>query len=90
MSKLINGELKDLKVTQKVYSSLHKGKISPVNAIVVHQTGASTEAVNAKQNASLKWLVTELSQHLSLQIGDVYRHPAISYKQPSEAATASW
>lgn len=202
MSKLINGELKDPKVTQKVYQALHKGKISKVNAVVIHQTGAPTaqhtfnsytssshgahflidkqgviyqtaltnqicyhvgklrsrcletkqcsaaetsaanaiylkkgdsysvkvgnlhkhekaktypdrypsngdsvgieivgsydtksqsyESVNAKQNTSLKWLVTELSQHLSLQPGDVYRHPAVSYKQPSEAATASW
>lgn len=202
MSKLINGELKDLKVTQKIYNSLHKGKINKVNAIVIHQTGAPTalhtfnsytnsshgahflidkqggiyqtaltgqicyhvgklrsrclqtkqcsaaeisaanavylkkgvsysvkvndlhqhekgksypdrypsnsdsvgieivgsydsksqsyESVNAKQNASLKWLVTELSLHLSLQVGDIYRHPDISYKQPSEAATAVW
>lgn len=203
MSKLINGELQDSKVQKKIYKSLHKGKISKVNAIVVHQTGAPTaqhtfnsytgsangahflidkqgqiyqtalttqiayhigrvrsrcieepkscsaaeltaanviylqkgisysvrvknlhkheqaknypdryptngdsvgieivgsyntktqayETVNAKQNASLKWLVSELSTHLSLQAGDVYRHPAVSYKQASEASTASW
>lgn len=202
MSKLINGELMDKNVTQKIYKGLHKGKIAKVNAIVVHQTGApsaqhtfnsytsashgahflidkqgviyqtaltnqiahhvgrlksrclesascsatetsaanaiylqkgvsysvrvknlhthekgknypdryptnadsigieivgkynvstsSYEAVNAQQNASLKWLVAELSIHLSLQAGDVFRHPAVSYKQPSEASTAQW
>lgn len=203
MSKLINGELQDKKVTQKIYKGLQHGKIAKVNAIVVHQTGApsaqhtfnsyqnssvgahflidkqgtiyqtaltnqiayhvgrlkskcidqptscsasdlsaanavylqkgisysvrvknlhnlekaknygdryptnndsvgieivgnydsktqSYEAVNAKQNASLKWLVSELSTHLGLQAGDVYRHPTVSYKQTSEASTASW
>jgi len=202
MSKLIDGELLDDKVTQKIYKTLHKGKMNKVSAIVVHQTGADTaeqtfnsyanspigahflidkdgtiyqtalttkiahhvgklksrclqtpacakeetsaanaiylqkgisysvrvqnlhkfeaeknypdryptnndsvgieiagkfiaktqsyEAVNAKQNASLKWLVAELSQHLSLQAGDVYRHPDVSYKQPSEASSAAW
>lgn len=203
MSKLISGELQDTKVIQKIFKSLHKGKIAKVNAIVVHQTGAPSaqhtfnsyqsashgahflidkqgmiyqtaltnqiayhvgklkskcidqpascsasdltaanavylqkgisysvrvknlhahekikaypdryptnsdsvgieivgsysakgnayEAVNAKQNASLKWLVSELSIHLGLQAGDIYRHPAVSYKQPSEALSASW
>ncbi|MES2826294.1 MAG: N-acetylmuramoyl-L-alanine amidase [Pseudomonadota bacterium] len=50
----------------------------------------SYEPVNAKQNASLKWLVAELSNHLSLQAGDIYRHPDISYKQPTEASSAKW
>ena len=203
MSKLIYGELQDTKVTQRIFKSLHKGKIAKVHAIVVHQTGAPSaqhtfnsyqnashgahflidkmgtiyqtaltnqvayhvgrlkskcidqpascsasdlsaanavylqkgisyavrvkklhthekgkgypdryptnndsvgievvgnyiaknnayEVVNAKQNASLKWLVSELSTHLGLQVGDVYRHPTVSYKQPSEASTASW
>lgn len=202
MSKLINGELLDEKVTQKIFKQLHKGKIDKINAIVVHQTGGATaentfnsystspngahflidkdgtiyqtalttqityhvgklksrcletaactpaetsaanaiylqkgvsysvkvqnihklesaksypdrypsnsdavgieiagqffaktqsyEPVNAKQNASLKWLVAELSHHLSLQAGDVYRHPDVSYKQASEASTAAW
>lgn len=202
MSKIINGKFVDTKVTQKIYSGLHKGKLSTVHAIVVHQTGAATaqhtlnsyanssngahflidkkgqiyqtalldqktyhigkirsrcietkactkselstanaiylkkglsypvivkylythektksypdryptnndsigieivgkydttakiyESVTATQNASLKWLVSELSTHLSLKQGDVYRHPDVSYKQPSEAATAAW
>ena len=42
MSKLIDGELLDDKVTQKIYKTLHKGKMNKVSAIVVHQTGADT------------------------------------------------
>ncbi len=202
MSKVINGKFVDTKVIQKIHKGLHKGKLTAVHAIVVHQTGASTaqhtfnsyanagngahflidkkgqiyqtalldqvtyhigkirsrcietkacsktelsvanaiylkkglsypvivknlytheksksypdrypmntdsvgieivgkydtakkiyESVTANQNASLKWLISELSTHLSLKQGDIYRHPDVSYKQPSEAATAAW
>lgn len=48
------------------------------------------EGVNEKQNVSLRWLVSALSIHLSLSDGSVYRHPTVSYKQPSEASSASW
>jgi len=202
MSKIISGKLVDKKVSQKIYKSLHKGNMTTVNAIVVHQTGASTaqhtfnsyttssngahflidkkgqiyqtaltnqktyhigkvrsrcietkacsknelstansiylkkglsypvrvknvhnhekvknypdrypinndsigieivgnynksnktyESINSKQNQSLKWLVNELSTHLKLQSTDIYRHPEVSYKQPSEANSANW
>lgn len=202
MSKIIAGKLVDKKVSQKIYKSLHKGNMTTVNAIVVHQTGASTaqhtfnsytsssngahflidkkgqvyqtaltnqktyhvgkirsrcietkvcsktelstansiylkkglsypvrvknvhnhekvknypdryptnndsigieivgnynksnntyESVNTMQNQSLKWLVNELSTYLKLQSTDLYRHPEISYKQPSEAKSANW
>jgi len=202
MSKIINGKLVDTKINQKIYKSLHKGNITTLNAIVVHQTGASTaqhtfnsyttssngahflvdksgqiyqtalinqktyhvgkirsrcietklcsknelsianaiyfkkgisypvrvrnvhdheklksypdryptnndslgielvgqynkstqsfESVNAKQNVSLTWLVNELLLHLNLKNDDIYRHPDVSYKQPSEAKTATW
>lgn len=202
MSKIIGGKLVDKKVNQKIYKSLHKGNMTIINAIVVHQTGASTaqhtfnsytsssngahflidkngqiyqtaltdqktyhvgkvrsrcietkscsktelstansiylkkglsypvrvknvhdhekiksypdryptnndsigieivgsynksnssyESVNSKQNLSLKWLVNELTTHLKLQNNDIYRHPEVSYKQPTEAKTANW
>lgn len=202
MSKLNSGKLIDQKITQKIYSNLHHGNLNQVNAIVVHQTGASTaqhtfnsyssaghgahflidkqgeiyqtaltnqvahhvgrikskclqisscsasdtsaanalylqkgisysirvknlhnheksknypdryptnndslgieivgeyhkatqayETVNALQNVSLKWLISELTVHLNLQSSDIYRHPDVSYKQPTEAATTSW
>ena len=54
------------------------------------KSSQSYEAVNIQQNISLKWLVTELSSHLSLQADDVYRHPEVSYKKASEAKSAQW
>lgn len=203
MSALVNGKLVDKKVTQKIYSKLHKGSMSGAHAIVVHQTGApsaqhtfnsytnagangahflidkqgaiyqtaltnqityhvgklqsrclqtkvcskneiaaatnilfakgqsfavrvrnlhahekvkaypdryptnndsigielvgnfdstkkSYESVSVNQNTSLKWLVAELTKLLSLTAADIYRHPTVSRKQASEAATAAW
>lgn len=203
MSALVNGKLVDKKVTQKIYSKLHKGSMSSANAIVVHQTGAPSaqhtfnsytnagengahflidkqgaiyqtaltnqityhvgklksrclqtkacsknevaaatnilfakgqsfavrvknlhahekvktypdryptnsdsigvelvgnfdaakkvyEAVSVNQNASLKWLIAELTKLLNLTAADIYRHPTVSRKQASEAATAAW
>lgn len=202
MSKIVNGKLVDTKVNQKIYTSLHKGDLKAIHAIIVHQTGAATaqhtfnsyanglngahflidkngkiyqtalvnkktyhvgkirskciqtkscsknelsvanaiylkkgfsypvrvknlhqhekaksypdryptnddsigieivgnydknkkvyDSVNAKQNQSLKWLIDQLSNHLSLQDDDIYRHPEVSYKTASEAKTAAW
>ena len=50
----------------------------------------SYESVNVSQNASLKWLIGELTTLLSLSTTDIYRHPTVSRKQASEAATAAW
>lgn len=48
------------------------------------------EVVTPAQNTSLQWLISELYGHFSLDKDDVYRHPQVSYKQPSEASTATW
>ncbi|NIA00454.1 N-acetylmuramoyl-L-alanine amidase [Massilia sp. CCM 8734] len=48
------------------------------------------EAVNAEQNASLKWLVAELSSTLGVPMTEVFRHPDVSRKNETEASTASW
>lgn len=48
------------------------------------------EAVNNEQNSSLKWLVFELTVTLSIPMTDIFRHPAVSYKNRTEAATAKW
>lgn len=203
MASLVSGKLVDSKVMQKVYSKLHKGTLSTVHGIVVHQTGAPTaqhtfnsysnagangahflidkkgiiyqtaltnqvtyhvgklqsrclqtkgcnkiemematkilfakgesfalrvkklntheqaksypdryprnndaigieivgsfdkkkqafETVNTKQNASLKWLVDELIKLLDLTAADIFRHPEVSRKNPTEASTAAW
>ena len=48
------------------------------------------EAVTSTQNASLKWLITEISLALGVPMAEVFRHPDVSYKQESEAETAQW
>lgn len=48
------------------------------------------EQVTAEQNTSLRWLISELSLTLSVSTSEVFRHPDVSYKTPSEAKTASW
>ncbi len=48
------------------------------------------ESVTSEQNNSLQWLTGELYAHFSISQQDVYRHPAVSYKNPGEAATAVW
>ena len=46
--------------------------------------------VTAEQNASLRWLVNSLSQTLNVPMTEVFRHPEVSRKQPTEASTARW
>jgi N-acetyl-anhydromuramyl-L-alanine amidase AmpD len=49
------------------------------------------EPVTAEQNASLAWLVATLETLLGLSAkADVFRHPEVGYKQPTEASTATW
>jgi N-acetyl-anhydromuramyl-L-alanine amidase AmpD len=48
------------------------------------------ETVTEAQNASLKWLVFELTVTLGLPMSEIYRHPVVSYKNPTEAETAQW
>jgi N-acetyl-anhydromuramyl-L-alanine amidase AmpD len=46
--------------------------------------------VTGDQNASLSWLIGALESLLDVSGSDVYRHPEVSYKQASEAASAKW
>lgn len=48
------------------------------------------ETVNEAQNASLLWLVAELSATLKVPMSEVFRHPTVSRKNPTEASTAKW
>lgn len=48
------------------------------------------EKVNQKQNESLQWLVRALMITFQVRLADVFRHPTISYKNPTEAQSASW
>ena len=48
------------------------------------------ESVTTEQNASLSWLIQGLRELFSIPPAEVFRHPAVSRKNPTEAATASW
>jgi N-acetyl-anhydromuramyl-L-alanine amidase AmpD len=53
-------------------------------------TTRTYETATSAQNASLKWLVAELNLTLKLRATEVFRHPTVSYKEPTEASTAKW
>lgn len=48
------------------------------------------EALTEKQQVSLKWLIEQLRYTLKVPVTEVFRHPAVSYKNKTEVATASW
>jgi N-acetyl-anhydromuramyl-L-alanine amidase AmpD len=48
------------------------------------------ETANTQQNASLGWLVAELTSTFGLPMTEIFRHPVVSRKNPSEAESASW
>jgi len=48
------------------------------------------ESVSASQNNALSWLIHELTITLKINLAEVFRHPQVSWKNPSEASTAKW
>ncbi len=48
------------------------------------------EPITKEQNKSLKWLIQELRFVLKIPVSEVFRHPTVSRKNPTEAATAKW
>lgn len=48
------------------------------------------DPVNDAQNASLKWLVSQLADTLKVSMTEVFKHPDIARKMPTEASTAKW
>lgn len=46
--------------------------------------------VSDAQNRSLHWLVEGLALALHVSMHEIYRHPQLSRKTPSEASTARW
>ena len=48
------------------------------------------ETLTKEQSASLEWLLSELKLELRLPLTEVFRHPTVSYKNKTEAATATW
>jgi len=58
---------------------------------VVGEVAAGKYATpTATQTASVKWLVAQLKATYSLSETDIYRHPVVSYKDPSEAENVEW
>jgi len=48
------------------------------------------EIVNAQQNASLRWLIAELTSTFGIPMTEIFRHPVVSRKNPTEARSALW
>lgn len=48
------------------------------------------EQVTAEQNASLRWLVQELTFSFRVPVAEIFKHPEVSRKNPTEAASAKW
>ena len=48
------------------------------------------EPVTKAQNESLEWLIQELQFVLNIPVSEVFRHPEVSRKNPTEAATEKW
>ncbi|WP_333858876.1 peptidoglycan recognition protein family protein [Denitromonas sp.] len=55
-----------------------------------HLDSTRYEPLSPAQLNSLQWLLDQLYAHLSLDSGDVFKHPQVSYKNPGEAASAQW
>lgn len=55
-----------------------------------HIDDKTYEMVTCSQNASLRWLLDALYDYFSIGADDTFRHPTISYKNPGEAAGATW
>ena len=69
--------------------------IELVGEALPHGSGISDEKkiyeqVTDAQNEALKWLVKELAATLNISISEVFRHPVVSRKNPTEAGSAVW
>lgn len=48
------------------------------------------EALTEEQSDSLQWLLLELRMTLGVPLTEIFRHPTVSRKNKTEAATATW
>jgi len=48
------------------------------------------EAITPAQQKAFDWLLPRLIDHFKVDAKEVYRHPDVSWKQPSEAASVRW
>ena len=48
------------------------------------------ESLTKEQQASLQWLIQELTLTLDVRMSEIFRHPTASWKNKTEASTATW
>ena len=48
------------------------------------------DPVTTRQQMSLKWLVQVICKYRGVSATEVYRHPAVSWKVPTETVSAQW
>lgn len=48
------------------------------------------QPITSKQSTSLQWLIAELVVTLKVPMTEIFRHPDVSRKNPTEASTAKW
>jgi N-acetyl-anhydromuramyl-L-alanine amidase AmpD len=78
---------------KKAFPDRYPGNYDSIGIEIVGRMDRKTEVyetINEYQNASLKWLIKELSNTLKISISEIYRHPEVSYKMKTEASTAKW
>ena len=66
-----------------VGEALPRGKLVP-------EDQKTYQAVSEVQNVALKWLVQELAGTFGVPLREIFRHPDVSRKNPTEASTAKW
>ncbi|WP_005035645.1 peptidoglycan recognition protein family protein [Holophaga foetida] len=48
------------------------------------------DSITSEQQVALKWIVNVICSHKGVRASEIYRHPDVSWKNPSEAASAKW
>ncbi len=77
----------------KAYPDRYPGNRDSIGIELVGEVIASTGVyvtVTDEQNVSLAWLIQQLAQTFKVPMSEVFRHPQLSRKTPSEASTARW
>ncbi|HGY3146860.1 TPA: N-acetylmuramoyl-L-alanine amidase [Morganella morganii] len=95
----LKGKTKEISDIEKIRSfpDRYPGNMDSIGIEIVGKaygikgkTVEEYENVNPQQNASLKWLVSELLDSMDISASEVYRHPDVGRKNETEASTASW
>ncbi|MVW59388.1 hypothetical protein GPY61_05555 [Massilia sp. NEAU-DD11] len=80
----VNGESNDDSIGIEIVGAVVAGKSRNPAEQGVYET------VNERQNASLQWLIAELTSTFGVPMSEIFRHPVVSRKNPTEGESASW